>query len=421
MREKLAIIGGGIAGLGAAYYLSRKYDVTLFEKNNYLGGHTNTISVSDGGDNLNIDTGFIVFNKQTYPNLINLLHELDVTYQTSNMSFSVYDQSLHLQYGTRNIGALFAQRHNLFALKHWKFLFEIKKFNKQAPTHLTKGLLNKPLSEYLSEEGYSENFIFSFIIPMGSAVWSVPFYKVLKFPAKTLVQFLYNHGFLGMNTQFQWFTITNGSKNYVQKILANSNFIYKLNSPIYDVECIENEIMIRMGEGTVSFDKVIVATHADQAFGILRNFPREVNILSNFKYEKNRAVLHTDSSVMPPLKQIWSSWNYKTKRTGANYISSTVYYMNLLQNLKSPRNFFISINEFDKIAPEKILYQADYEHPIFDIKAMQTQEKLAELNENGRVYFCGSYFKYGFHEDALSSALDVTDKLLARDRLILNV
>ena len=417
MKKKLAIIGSGIAGLGSAYYLSKEYDVTLFEKSDHLGGHTNTATVFEENRPLNIDMGFIVFNKQTYPNLIKLFDRLNVEYEPSNMSFGVYNKSENFQYAGNSIGTLFAQRQNLLRPRYWRFLLEMNRFNKRAPLQLRTEQVNKPLAEYLSEENYSNDFILNFIIPMGSAVWSTPIHKMLKFPAKTLIQFFYNHGFLGLDTQFQWLTVTGGSKNYIQNILKNSNFKYKINCKVYEVERIANRVIVKTEQGNFSFNKVVLAAHADQALFLLKNpSKREKHLLSNFKYEKNQAVLHTDSSVMPPLKKIWSSWNYKIKKTDSNFRSSTTYYMNSLQNLKTKNHYFVSINEFDEIDPKKILRIISYEHPIFNMKAIEAQKWLAELNENDHIYFCGSYFKYGFHEDALKSALDISNKLLERQQ-----
>ncbi len=416
MKERLAVIGSGIAGLGAAYHLSTEYDVTLFEKNQTLGGHTNTITITEDNKNVNIDTGFIVFNKKTYPNLVRLFDQLNVEYQPGSMSFSVYNKNTNLQYAGNNIKTLFAQKKNIFRKKYWKFLLEINRFNSQAPAQLNTDKVNVPLSEYLSKEGYSDDFIMNFIIPMGSAVWSTPIHKMLRFPAKTLIRFFHNHGFLGLNTQFQWLTVKNGSKNYILKILEKSRFDHKINCPVHEVEFLKKQVGVKTKHESFLFDKVILAAHADESLKLLKN-PNELQkiLLSNFKYEKNQAILHTDPSIMPPLKKIWSSWNYKIKEIDGVLRSSTVYYMNSLQNLKTKTQYFLSMNDFDEIDPKKILRVIDYEHPLFNLNAIDAQDKLSQLNENSQIYFCGSYFKYGFHEDALTSALDLSARLLKKE------
>ena len=420
MKEKLAIIGSGIAGLGAAYHLSDHYDITVFEKNKYLGGHTNTVEILEKNQTINIDTGFIVFNKETYPNLLQFLKKLNVPYQPGKMSFSVYNKNTNLQYSGKSLGDLFAQRPNVFKPRHWKLVYEINQFTQQAPIQLETKKVDLPLAEYLRSEGYSDDFMLNFILPMGAAVWSTPIDKMLNFPAKTLIRFFYNHGFLGLNTQYQWYTVTNGAKRYIEKICGVCNFRYKMDCPVYEIERLEDQVAIKTKQGNVLFDKVIVATHADQALALLKNPQKlEKELLAKFKYEKNQAILHTDASLMPPLKKVWSAWNYKTINDKSyNLKSSIIYYMNFLQDLKTEQDYFISINEFDDIDPQKIYRTIDYEHPIFDMETMIAQNQLGELNKNNQIFYCGSYFKYGFHEDAFTSALNLSKRLLERHEII---
>ncbi|MCB1324157.1 MAG: FAD-dependent oxidoreductase [Spirochaetales bacterium] len=411
--QRLAIVGTGIAGLGAAYYLKDRYEVTLFEKNNYAGGHTNTVDVAGRHGPQSIDTGFIVYNEKTYPNLVRLFRDLQIATEPSNMSFSMHDQDSGLQFSGQSVSTLFAQRRRILSPAHWKFLAEANRFNVTAPQHLEAGRAEGPLEQYLIERGYSERFRESYVYPMASAVWSTAPGRVRHFPAATFIRFFHNHGFLGMNTQLQWRTVSGGARNYVQRIRAAVGARTYLNDPVRSVERDGDRVVVRTENGQQEFDRVLVATHADQALAMLKDpTALEVALLGRFRYENNQALLHTDSGVMPPLRRVWSSWNYKTQigRDGVRR-AATVYYMNRLQNIPGPTDYFVSINDYEDVEPSRILRTINYEHPLFDLAAVRAQDELSRLNESGPVFFAGSYFRYGFHEDALWSGLQAAKRL----------
>ncbi|MCR9144825.1 MAG: FAD-dependent oxidoreductase [bacterium] len=422
--KKLAIVGSGISALGAAYYLRDQYEITIFEAGSYVGGHTNTVTVDDGGSPLPVDTGFIVYNETTYPNLTRLFAELDVTTHKSDMSFGMHNLSTGLQYSGQDYSTLFAQRKNIFSPRHWRFLMQASRFNATAPGHLESGAADVPLGQYLEEQGYDEYFIYNFIVPMGSAVWSTPIDKMLDFTAAALIRFFRNHGFLGMHTQLQWRTVTGGSRSYVQKILSATDIEVRLNEAVRNVRRESEGVAVATSRDSYRFDTVLIATHADQALRMLdQPTALEHELLPAFRYEKNRAVLHTDASTMPPLKRVWSSWNYKSRvNSGSGSVdSSTVYWMNRLQNLPTENDYFVSINDFENIAPEATIRAIDYEHPLFDSRAIALQPRLDELNQDGPIYFAGSYFRYGFHEDGLMSGLRVVEKLSRESFQLLSV
>ncbi len=417
--NKLAIVGSGISALGAAYYLRDQYDITIFEAGSYVGGHTNTVTVDDQGSPLPVDTGFIVYNETTYPNLTRLFAELNVATHESDMSFGMHNLNSGLQYSGQSYSTLFAQRKNIFSPRHWRFLMQASRFNETAPRHLEEGKADIPLGQYLEEQGYDEHFIYNFIVPMGSAVWSTPIDKMLDFTAAALIRFFRNHGFLGMHTQLQWRTVTGGSRSYVQKILGATDLDVRLNEAVRNVRRQpQGGVRLATDRDSYEFDQVIIAAHADQALAMLDEpTSLEQELLPNFRYERNRAVLHTDAAVLPPLKRVWSSWNYKSQvdENSGRVDSATVYWMNRLQNLPTNNDYFVSINDFENIQPEKTIRAIDYQHPLFDSTAIRLQPRLPELNEQGPIYFAGSYFRYGFHEDGLISGLGVV-KRLSRER-----
>ncbi|MCS6984302.1 MAG: FAD-dependent oxidoreductase [Leptospiraceae bacterium] len=413
MKPSLAIVGSGISGLGCAYYLKDKYNIKIYEKEDYAGGHSNTVDVREKEKTLPIDTGFIVFNKITYPLLVQLFEELGVSYQESDMSFSFYHEDSQLQYHGSSLNGLFAQRINLLRPAYYRFLLEIHRFNQQAPKHLPELSPEITLGDYLKRERYSSDFIEYFLIPMGSAVWSTPAELMFSFPASTLIRFFHNHGFLGLNTQYQWYTIQGGSREYVrllrEAIAKKQGRDVFLKTPVRHIESDGKKIKLYIKNKSELFDKVILACHAPDALKIIKKpSPLQQELLSAFRYHKNLAVLHHDESVMPPLKRIWCSWNYRRKGN----LTSTVYYMNRLQKLKTQINYFVSINDYRKISPAKIIKTIEYEHPLFDSKAILYQNRLHELNKKGPIFFCGAYFRYGFHEDGLWSAKVLSERLL---------
>lgn len=413
MREKLAIIGSGITGMGAAYRLRNRNDITIFEKNNYVGGHTNTVTTEEGERTLNIDTGFIVYNETTYPLLTKLFAELGIRTENSNMSFSVDNRDLDLQWSARTIGSLFAQRRNLLRPRFYKLLLEANRFNQNAYPDLLSGKAADTIGDYLRRNGYSDYFAKNYVLPMGSAVWSTPADRMADFPAQALIGFFHHHGFLGWSTQLQWRTVTGGARHYMQAIAQRLSASVRINEPALRVRRRENSAHVQTRSGELSFDRVLLATHADEALDLLETpTDTERRLLGAFSYSSNRAVLHTDVSCMPSQRRVWAAWNYKISKQGDRTLASTVYYMNLLQNLRTDKHYFVSINDFDSIAPEKIVRTFDYMHPLFTQDALQAQAHLGQLNNGGRVLFAGSYFRNGFHEDALWAGTQAANRLL---------
>ena len=411
--KKLAVIGTGIAGMSAAYYLKDDYEVTVFEKNDYVGGHTNTIEVHDGEKICPVDTGFMVFNEKTYPNLLKLFAELEVPYKDTCMSFSVRNESLDLEYNGSNLDGIFAQRKNIVNYKFLNMIREILKFNGDAPNVLDNPKYdNMTIAQYCAELGLSYYFFYNFLVPMSSAVWSTPVEKMGDFPAKSLVRFFFNHGFVGVNTQLQWKTVIGGSREYRNRIIEKFKDRIQVNCPATKVVQHEDKVEVQTPKGTEFFDKVIIAAHADEALKMLANptdFQQEV--LSKFGYQLNEAIVHTDASAMPKLKKNWSSWNFMM-RDGNAY---TVYYMNRLQGVSDKQDFFININGGEYVDKNKIIKKIDYHHPVFNLEAMKAQAKMDELNSNTNLHFTGSYYRYGFHEDGLLSSVNLCQSILGRE------
>lgn len=409
--QRLAIVGSGIAGMGCAHKLQHQYDITVFEEADYIGGHTNTIMLEEDGKPIYLDSGFMVFNYETYPNLTALFAEIGAPVMKTDMSFSVQFLPKKLEYSGSSLNHLFAQRKNLFNIPYLKMLMQINRFNMQSVE-----ILDQPqyqhysIGKFFKEFGYSDEMLWQYLIPMSAAVWSAPMEQILDFPAVTLIRFFKNHGFLGLDTQHQWYTLENGSQAYREKLIAPFRDRIKVNQKIVSVRRLENgKVEVVNSEGAVyEFDKVIMASHADQTFQIVKDkTAQETALLSKFKYQLNKAVVHTDEAQMPEAKLAWSSWNYRVEKQGEKLLPSTIYWMNNLQGVSKKTNFFVSINPTATLNPNKIVKEIDYYHPLFDVPAMQAQEQLTHLNETGPLYYCGSYFKYGFHEDAYKSAVDL--------------
>lgn len=413
--SSIAIIGTGIAGMGAAHLLHDQYDIAVFEQNDYVGGHTNTVSVEEDGRSVAIDTGFIVFNYHTYPHLCALFEALDVAVQKTDMSFGVQYKPSGLEYCGTSLNHLFAQRKNIFSVSYIKFLLQINKFNRECVEVLDGSIYQDySVKDYVNAKRYSEDFTFKYLLPMTAALWSTPTDITLQFPIVSLVRFFKNHGFLGLNTQFQWYTVSNGSQQYREKLIAPFRDKIKLNSKVVAVKRSGSGVKLTTIQGEMlRFDKVVFACHADQALDVLQDATaKEQSLLKPFQYQKNKATLHSDSTVMPKNRLTWSAWNYRIDDIKGQKVPHCVYYMNRLQNLETKQDYFLSINDPGLVDPKKILKVIEYEHPIFTVEAMQTQQHLYMLNENElNTYFCGSYFKYGFHEDALASAMAISEKL----------
>lgn len=413
--QKLAIIGTGIAGMGCGHFLHQQYELSFFEELDYVGGHTNTVKVDENGKDVFIDTGFMVFNYQTYPHLCALFAEIGAPVKKTEMSFSVQYLPSKLEYSGSSMNHLFAQRRNILNPSYWKMLMQINRFNKESVA-----ILDNPkykdysLGQYIKEFGYSEDMLWKYLIPMSSAVWSTPMEDMLDFPAVSLIRFFKNHGFLGLDTQHQWYTLHQGSQAYRELLIAPFRDKIQLSKKVTAVERMQDgQVKVTSADGTIAwFDKVIMACHADQSYRILQGkTDNEERLLAQFKYQPNKAVLHTDRKLMPKKKLAWSSWNYRVEEKDGVLIPSTIYWMNQLQQVSDQQDYFVSINPSEQLDPSTILKEIDYEHPLFDVAAMQAQEELYLLNQSGPVYFCGSYFKYGFHEDAYASAVELCKTL----------
>lgn len=410
------MIGTGIAGMGCGYLLHRRYELTFYEKNSYIGGHTNTLTVDEDGREVKIDAGFIVYNEVTYPNLTRLFKELGVETKPTSMSFSVQHLPSRLEFSGSGYGGLFAQPGNLFNLKYLKMLWQINRFNTECVEVLSDSRYARyTLADYVQEKGYGDDFLHRYIVPMSSAVWSTEPDLMLKFPAMTLVRFFHNHGFLGLHTQLQWRTVVGGSWNYRDRLIAPFRDRIHVGRGAVKVARAGSGVEVHASDGTrENYDAVILACHADEALALLGSEAtvEERSLLEHFRYQANTALLHTDERVMPKARRAWASWNYRLEYDRMGGLTpSTVYYMNSLQQVSDRRNYFISINDPGNVDNAKVLRRIEYTHPIYSLDAMEAQKRLSTLNENGRVYFCGSYFNYGFHEDAFTSAIRLCERL----------
>lgn len=414
MKKKLAIVWTGISWMACAHYLKNEYDITLFDKNKYVWWHTHTHTLKEDGKSFVLDTGFIVFNNETYPNLLNLFADLWVVKQKSDMWFSVWNKSIDLQYCGSGLSYLFAQKKNIFSLQFWKFLFEIQRFfkvaNKDYPTIQHS---SESIQEYCERRNLSMYFIDNYIVPMSAAVWSTSHENMYTFPIALLLPFFHNHGLLWAGKQFQRYTVQWGSNTYTKKIIEQGNFAMHLNEPVVSVEETSEWVSLKTDKNTYIFDRVILASHADTSLTLAKQLSKEKKkLLAWFTYNKNVAILHTDESIMPTKKNAWAAWTQITQRDSSwNHKASTVYWMNKLQQQDVKKNYFVSINPFYKIDETKIIKEIQYDHPLFTRENFALQEKLQELNTHTNVLFCGSYFWAGFHEDGLVSALAVVDAL----------
>ena len=405
---KVAVIGSGISGLSAAHYLSKNFKVDLFEKNNHFGGHSHTLDINVENNIIPVDIGFIVFNFQTYPNFINFLNDNNVEIEKSNMSFSVSVKGTNIEYCGKGILCIFSNKKNLLNFNFFKMFFEIIKFYKKS-NNLKNKEENLKLDDFLKSEGMSEYFINYHIVPMVSAIWSMPPYEAKQMPLTFFLKFFQNHGLFNLKKRPQWYTIKNRSRTYVNKILKTISGEYYKNYPINKISRHPNGVQVFYGGKNEFFDydKVVIATHADEALSLISEPTKdEKDILSNFKYKKNYAIIHTDETVMPNNKKAWSSWNSSVNKDN-NSQTSITYWLNLLQNLNTKKNFFLSLNPFYKIEKNKIIKEINFTHPYYDKAALENQKKLKYIQNKNNTLYCGSYFGYGFHEDGIKSSIEI--------------
>lgn len=405
---RIAVVGSGISGLVAAYLLSREHDVTVFEANDYIGGHTHTVDVTWQGERQAIDTGFIVCNDRTYPNFLKLLDHLGVARKPTSMSFSVRCDRTNLEYNGTSLNALFAQRRNLFRPRFYRMIKDILRFNRECLALLEDPSESITVGEYLDRHKYSKEFIRQYLVPMGAAIWSCPPGTFNLFPMRFIVEFYHNHGLLSLKNRPQWYVIQGGSKRYVEKLIKPFQDSIRLSCPVSSVTRFFDHVKLVTRDGSQEdFDQVIFACHSDQALAILKDASEaERELLSAFPYQKNIAVLHTDTSVLPRRKKAWASWNYHLATEDAAAATVT-YNMNILQSLSSRHIFNVTLNESDRIRPDRIIKAMTYHHPIYTVKRAAAQARHGELIQQNRTSFCGAYWGNGFHEDGVNSALAV--------------
>ena len=407
---KIAIVGAGISGNAIAHLLHKEHKITLFEKNDRIGGHSHTHKIQIKDKTIAVDTGFIVFNKKTYPLFTSLLDQLGVDYEDSNMSFSVFSKLSGLEYNGTNLNTLFSQRKNLFNFKFIKMVLEIFRFNKKALELLnTKEEIT--LGDYLANHNYSSYFSKHYILPMGSAIWSSNIETMLNFPAKFFVKFFHNHGMLNINDRPQWLTITGGSESYVKKLCEPFINSIKLNSNIRFIERMENKVIIHHNQGSENFDYLFMACHSNEALKLIKDTSYvEKELLGSIPYADNDVYLHTDASIMPKHKLSWAAWNYNIDNKSHEPISLT-YNMNILQNIKSESPVLVTLNPKSNINPKKIIKKLNYSHPTFTIDGINAQKKHHLISGVNRTFYAGAYWGNGFHEDGVKSAYDVVNQL----------
>ncbi len=407
---KIAIIGSGISGLTAGYLLSRKHDITMFEKNDYIGGHTHTHDIEYEGKHWAVDSGFIVYNEWTYPNFIKLLDQLGVERQVTRMGFSVKSESEDLEYAGHSLNGLFAQRSNLIRPSFIRMLYNMKRFNREARKGLDVIDPQTTLGEYLKSNNYSAEFIEYYIIPIGAAIWSTVPNNMMNIPAVFFIRFFENHGLLQIVDRPNWWVIKGGSKTYVEKIISKFKDSIRLSTPVKNVKREKDSIKINFGdkgENEEIFDVIVFATHSDQSLEILEKPTKdEVEILGSIKYQNNNAVLHFDDSILPRRKLAWSSWNYLLDQDQSKPVALT-YNMNILQGLACSRTFCVTLNSQDLVNSKKIIKYLNYEHPLFTIPSINAQKQKNKISGKNNTYYCGAYWRNGFHEDGVVSALDV--------------
>ncbi len=404
--KKIAVVGSGIAGLSCAYYLSRSYEVTVFEANDYVGGHTHTVDVEVAGEQSAIDTGFIVFNDRTYPNFQRLLHELDVPYQKTIMGFSVRNDAIGLEYNGHSPDTLFAQRKNLLSPAFWRMLYDILSFNRQV--RQSKEDSEHTIGDYLDSKGYGSLFAANYLLPMIAAIWSMGTAEARDFPLSFFVRFFENHGLLELKDRPQWFSIVGGSRSYIPKLTAPFADNIRTSAQVKNVERLADGVMVATPETQERFDEVVFACHADETLASIASpTEAEAQTLGRFPFSANSVVLHTDISLMPRNKRAWASWNYLM--SAEKHAATLTYDMNILQCLNKDHTYLVTLNQ--ELATEKTLRSFNYSHPVYNNDMLAAQQQWQEISGRDRLHFCGAYWFNGFHEDGVRSALRVCDSL----------
>ena len=416
-QPSLAIIGTGISGLSCAHFLQHRYDISLYEKNDYIGGHAYTEIVQDEQETVYTDTAFVIFNDVNYPLFWRLLAELDVAKIRCPMSYSFKINPLGWEYNTKGLSYIPTNPKNLLDRRFLKLLWETRRFYKEATEiYREPQYADYSLADYVKEKAYSDDFLDYYLIPIIAVVWSIPPQQMLDFPAVTMVRFLENHGaFQGLFGRIRWSTVAQGSLSYKKKLTAPFKDKILTERAVTQVLRQNGKVRVTDQSGASrEFDHVILACHADQALALLGDAAsaEEKRLLSPFHYSQSRVLLHTDSSILPAQRSMWASWNYHVSHDPSGQpVASFTYYMNKLQKVSKLKDYFVTVNDFGHVDPAKVIKSFDYEHPIFDGPAIRAQQELDQLNRDGPIYFCGSYFKYGFHEDALRSGLELCRSL----------
>ena len=404
---KIAVVGTGIAGNVAAHELSRNHDVTVYEASDYVGGHTNTSDVSIDGHEYAIDTGFIVFNYRTYPQFTRLLNELNVEVEPTNMSFSVKDEGSGLEYNGNTLNSLFAQRSNIFRPSFLRMIRDILRFNREAVKSLEHEDAELPLGDYLRKHRYGDEFKNHYIIPMGAAVWSTEATQMQNFPARFFIRFFHNHGLLSVNDRPVWHVIRGGSREYLAPLIRPFADRIRTSTPVRKIRRFPDHVEIYTdNDDRERYDAVFIATHSDTALNIIEQpTGAEKEVLGSIPFQKNEAVLHTDTSLLPKHRLAWAAWNYHILKENRDRVALT-YNMNILQGIEAPLTFNVTLNNSDAIDPSKIIKRVQYEHPVFTPDSVAAQQRHGEINGTGNTWYCGAWWRNGFHEDGVVSALD---------------
>lgn len=410
--QKIAIIGSGISGLTAAYLLNKEHEVTVFEAGDYIGGHTHTVPVTLDGKDFKVDTGFIVCNDRNYPNFLKFMNKLNVNIQPTEMSFSVRNNVMDLEYNGHNLSTLFSQRKNFFRPSFYGLVSQILRFNKVSKLAVEEGAITDiTLDDFVAHHKFDSAFRDNYLLPMVAAIWSCSVDQAGKFPLEFFLSFFHNHGLLDIKNRPQWYVLKGGSSSYIEPMTAGFSERIKLSTPVHAVMRNENQVQVQTDAGVEEFDQVIMACHSDQALDLLEQpSPKEELILGAMAYQNNDVILHNDESIMPRKALSWASWNFLAGEASSNEPPVVTYCMNILQGLICPKPFLVSLNARHKIDPQKILQEFNYTHPVFSKESMAAQRRRQEICGTDRIHYCGAYWYSGFHEDGVRSALDVCDR-----------
>ena len=412
-KQRIAIIGSGISGLTTAYLLHKSHEITLFEANDYIGGHTHTVKVAQGEQSYDIDTGFIVCNDRNYPNFLKLMDKLNIAMQPTEMSFSVRNNPLGLEYNGHNLNTLFSQRRNLLRPKFYRLIRDILYFNEAAKKAIEEGVAeNITLDTFVNQQSLSDIFKNNYLLPMAAAIWSCSMEQASEFPLQFFLKFFLNHGLLDIKNRPQWYAVKGGSKAYIDPMTSGFKDQIRLSTPVNSVVRDDSWIEVNHATGKETFDQLVFACHSDQALDLLKNASiEEKAILGELLYQQNDVILHSDASLMPKKSLSWASWNFLAGEQEHNDPTLVTYCMNILQGIASDQPFLVSLNARHKIDPEKIIGEYDYTHPVYSVAGMKAQSRRNEISGVGRIHYCGAYWYNGSHEDGVRSALDIGEKL----------